>query len=110
MALFFATGAVCFFVGPFPGYASLVGEAADSVTFFVGSILFTAGGALQTCLSFHVRRAPGAGQTAWLAAIVQSAGTLCFNVTTYRACRRPSPALSTTSSSGDPMRWAQSVS
>lgn len=85
MALFFATGALCFFVGPFPGYAGLVGEAADSVTFFVGSILFTAGGALQTHLAFRVRRAPGAGQAAWLAAIVQSVGTVCFNVTTLRA-------------------------
>jgi hypothetical protein len=85
MALFFATGALCFFVGPFPGYAGLVGDAADSVTFFVGSIMFTAGGTLQTCLSFHLRRTPGAGQATWLAAVVQSAGTLCFNVTTYRA-------------------------
>jgi len=85
MALFFAAGATCFFVGPFPGYASLVGETADSVTFFVGSILFTAGGALQTGLSFQPRRTPGAGHAAWLAAIVQSVGTVCFNVTTYRA-------------------------
>jgi hypothetical protein len=85
MALFFATGAMCFFVGPFPGYAGLVGDAGDSVTFFVGSILFTAGGAIQTGLSFHARRVPGAGRAAWLAAIIQSVGTLCFNVTTFRA-------------------------
>jgi hypothetical protein len=85
MALFFATGSLCFLVGPFPGYTSLVGDTADAVTFFVGSILFTAGGALQTYLSFHLRHAPGAGHAAWLAATVQSLGTLCFNVTTYRA-------------------------
>lgn len=85
MALLFAAGAICFFVGPFPGYAALVGDTGDSVTFFVGSILFTAGGALQTCLSFRVRRAHGGGQAAWLAATIQSVGTLCFNVTTYRA-------------------------
>ena len=30
--------------GPFPGYVQLVGESADAITFFVGSILFTAGG------------------------------------------------------------------
>ena len=29
--------------GPFPGYVQLVGESADAITFFVGSILFTAG-------------------------------------------------------------------
>jgi hypothetical protein len=85
MALFFAAGSLCFLVGPFPGYASLVGDSADAVTFFVGSLLFTAGGALQTYLSFHLRHSPGAGQAAWLAATVQTLGTLCFNVTTYRA-------------------------
>jgi hypothetical protein len=85
MALFFAIGATCFVVGPFPGYASLVGDAGDSVTFFVGSVLFTAGGALQTRLSFPARRVPGVGRAAWLAAIIQSVGTLCFNVTTFRA-------------------------
>lgn len=85
MALFFAAGSACFFIGPFPGFASLVGDAADSVTFFVGSILFTAGGALQTSLAFPERHSPGAGRAAWLAAGVQWAGTLFFNATTYRA-------------------------
>jgi len=51
MALCFALGSTCFFVGPFPGYANLVGDAADGVTFFVGSILFTIGGALQSWLA-----------------------------------------------------------
>jgi hypothetical protein len=85
MALFFATGSLCFLVGPFPGYAQLVGAAADAATFFVGSILFTAGGALQTWLSFGERHVPGSGRAAWRAAAIQSAGTLFFNVTTYQA-------------------------
>jgi len=85
MALFFAAGSTCFLLGPFPGYANLVGDAADSVTFFVGSVLFTAGGALQTSLAFPARRADGAGRAAWWAAAIQSAGTLFFNVTTYQA-------------------------
>jgi YrhK-like protein len=85
MALFFGAGSACFFIGPFPGFASLVGDAADSVTFFVGSILFTAGGALQTSLAFPERHSPGPGRTAWWTATVQSAGTLFFNATTYRA-------------------------
>jgi len=38
MALCFALGSVCFLIGPFPGYANLVGDSADAVTFFVGSI------------------------------------------------------------------------
>lgn len=84
MAVCFATGSACFLVGPFPGYASLVGDTVDAVTFFVGSILFTAGGALQSSLAFPHRHAPSAGRAAWRAAAIQSAGTLFFNVTTYR--------------------------
>ncbi len=79
MALLFAVGSTCFLIGPFPGYVDLVGPEADAITFFVGSILFTAGGALQSWLAF-----PGRGAD-WWAAIVQSAGTLFFNVTTFRA-------------------------
>jgi hypothetical protein len=85
MALSFALGSTCFLVGPFPGYVQLVGESADGVTFFVGSILFTLGGALQSWLSWPERHSPGGGRAAWWAAIVQSAGTLFFNVTTYQA-------------------------
>jgi hypothetical protein len=85
MALFFASGSTCFFIGPFPGYASLVGDGADAVTFFVGSLLFTAGGALQTSLAFPARHSHGAGRAAWWAATIQSAGTLFFNATTYQA-------------------------
>jgi hypothetical protein len=85
MAVCFAIGATCFLVGPFPGYASLVGETADAITFFVGSIFFTSGGALQSSLAFAHRHARGAGRAAWWAATVQSAGTLFFNVSTYRA-------------------------
>src|ERR1044072_4639578 len=77
MALSFAIGSLCFLVGPFPGYAQLVGAEADAITFFVGSIFFTGGGALQVSLS---RTAPDR----W-AAIIQSAGTLCFHVTRCEA-------------------------
>jgi len=85
MALAFAIGSLCFLVGPFPGYLDLVGPSADAVTFFVGSVFFTAGGALQTWLAAPDRRLPGAGRAAWWTAVVQSAGTLFFNVTTFRA-------------------------
>jgi hypothetical protein len=85
MAACFAPGSACFLVGPLPGYAGLVGETGDAVTFFVGSILFTAGGALQCSLAYPLRHHPGAGRAAWWTATVQSAGTLFFNATTYRA-------------------------
>jgi hypothetical protein len=84
MALCFALGSTCFLIGPFPGYVQLVGDSADAITFFVGSILFTVGGGLQSRLAWPERRSPG-GRAAWWAAIVQSAGTLFFNVTTYQA-------------------------
>jgi hypothetical protein len=85
MAALFALGSACFVVGPFPGYAQLVGAQADALTFFVGSILFTAGGALQAAIAFPERHAQPAGPPAWRAAAVQLAGTLFFNVTTARA-------------------------
>jgi hypothetical protein len=85
MALFFALGSACFFIGPFPGYAQLVGANGDAVTFFIGSILFTAGGAFQTWIAFPERHSGAAGKAAWRAATIQSAGTLFFNVTTYQA-------------------------
>ena len=85
MAACFAAGSLCFFIGPFPGYVQLVGERADAITFFVGSILFTAGGALQTWLAAPARASDNAGRAAWRAAYVQSIGTLAFNVTTYQA-------------------------
>jgi YrhK-like protein len=85
MAVLFAAGSTCFLIGPFPGYANLVGDAADAGTFFAGSVLFTAGGMVQVVIAFPDRRTRQAGQAAWWAAAIQSAGTLCFNVTTYRA-------------------------
>jgi hypothetical protein len=79
MGLCFAAGSICFLIGPFPGYIDLVGPEADALTFFVGSILFTAGGALQSWISYEQ------GAAARWSALIQSAGTLFFNVTTYRA-------------------------
>jgi hypothetical protein len=79
MGLCFAAGSTCFLIGPFPGYIDLVGPKADALTFFVGSILFTAGGALQSWVAWRQ------GSAARWSALIQSAGTLFFNVTTYRA-------------------------
>ena len=85
MAWAFAIGSSCFLIGPFPGYQQLVGPEAAAVTFFVGSIFFTAGGALQSVLAWADRGQDPQGRAAWWVAIVQSAGTLFFNVTTFRA-------------------------
>ena len=85
MALAFAAGSTGFLIGPFPGYVELVGPVADAITFFVGSLLFTAGGALQVWLAALHRGDAGAGRAAWWTATTQFAGTLFFNVTTFRA-------------------------
>ena len=100
MAVCFALGSTCFFLGPFPGYVQLVGESADAITFFVGSILFTLGGGLQSWLAWSERRNPDGGRAAWWAAIVQSAGTLFFNVTTYEAMH-----VALTSAEYDKLVW-----
>src|SRR4051794_26106682 len=85
MATAFAVGSLCFVVGPFPGYLALVGPTADAVTFFAGSVLFTVGGGLETWDAAPRRRDRMGGRAAWEAAVVQSLGTLFFNVTTFRA-------------------------
>jgi hypothetical protein len=84
MAALFAAGSACFLIGPFPGYVKLVGATADAVTFFVGSILFTLGGALQTWLAIPHRHGTAGRAALWVGAI-QSAGTVFFNVTTFHA-------------------------
>ena len=91
MALFFAAGSVCFLIGPFPGYAGLVGSTAVAITFFVGSIMFTVGGALQVWLAFPDSGSPGPGRAALWAAGAQSAGTIFFNVTTFHALQTAPP-------------------
>ena len=85
MAALFAVGSLCFLVGPFPGYAELVGAAADALTFFVGSIFFTARRRAADLARLARRRARRRARGWWRSAIVQSAGTLFFNVTTFRA-------------------------
>jgi hypothetical protein len=100
MALLFVIGSTCFVVGPFPGYAKLVGDSADGWTFFIGSIFFTAAGAIQSWAAWATRHAGPTGPAGWQAAIIQSVGTVFFNFTTFRAL---STAVS--SSSYDRLVW-----
>ena len=100
MAALFAAGSLCFLIGPFPGYANLVGDKADAITFFVGSILFTGGGLVQTWLAGERRFTADGGRAAWYAASIQSVGTVCFNVTTYQAMH-----TALTSSEYDKLVW-----
>jgi hypothetical protein len=79
IGLLFALGSVCFLIGPAPGYVELVGSGADGVTFFVGSIFFTSASALQLAATPREQRAD------WWACVIQLAGTLFFNISTFDA-------------------------
>lgn len=87
-ALGFAIGSVFFFVGAMPWYANAVGAVGANATFAVGSIFFTTAGAITLLLSG--RKPPKPGTTRgdfldWWAAAIQLAGTVLFNVSTFRA-------------------------
>ena len=86
MALLFALGSTCFLVGPFPGYVQLVGD--DGRRASRSSSARSSSRRAARCRAGW----PGpsgarlsGGTRGWWSAIVQSAGTLFFNVTTYQA-------------------------
>jgi len=84
----FAIGSLCFLAGSLPFYADWAGAVWTGVTFFVGSIFFTAAALIQLLLS---GRRPPREQTNrpdradWWSAAIQFAGTLLFNVSTGAA-------------------------
>jgi hypothetical protein len=96
----FAVGSACFAIGVLPAYLDRVSPRVDGLTFFVGSILFTA----AAYLSFlEVVNSPGAVEAQpahhhrlrvagwrprsidWWATAIQLLGTLYFNVMTLLA-------------------------
>jgi hypothetical protein len=85
MGTFFAFGSLCFVAGPLSTYGNAVGARADAMTFFVGSVLFTLGGASQCVLAAPERPDRPAGLAGWRTAWIQSAGTLLFNLMTFAA-------------------------
>ena len=74
----FAAGSVCFAVASFASQWASAPRPAIGVTFFVGSIAFT----LASFLQFRTTP-PGPWRGDRLAAVVQLAGTLFFNVSTF---------------------------
>src|SRR5215217_3618606 len=98
----FIIGSALFALGSVPAYVNAVGTSADSVTYFVGSIFFTAASFAQLVQaqtpamtevdvdSQHQRapvrlRAWLPHDRNWLAAITQFPGTLFFNISTAAA-------------------------
>jgi len=84
IAIGFAIGSACFFIGPFPGFVQLVGEGADGVVFFAGSVFFTLAAGLEL-REATVRLGRWASNPSWWSAAIQFAGTLLFNVNTFDA-------------------------
>jgi hypothetical protein len=102
IAWLFIIGSSLFALGSMPAYLNAVGETADSVTFFIGSIFFTSASFAQLlqaqtpamteidAASEHTRapvrfRAWLPHDRNWLAAITQFPGTIFFNISTFAA-------------------------
>lgn len=99
VALLFAVGSSCFASASVPAFADLVGLRAVDTIYFVGSLFFTSAAWLQLLVSVGAVR-PGVRSrraarwrtlvrtprdAGWWAGVVQFAGTLLFNVSTYSA-------------------------
>lgn len=84
ISILFMIGSACFAIGAVPGYADAVGVTADGVTFFAGSLFFTAA-AFGQFLQARKTSAPGRRDSGWWAALVQLAGTFLFNASTLHA-------------------------
>ena len=102
IAWLFIVGSALFALGSVPAYINAVGTVADSVTYFVGSIFFTAASFAQllqaqtpamTAVDLDSQRRRAAVRLRawlphdrnWLAAITQFPGTLFFNLSTAAA-------------------------
>jgi YrhK-like protein len=94
-AILFIVGSFLFGLGALPSYAAAVGVHVCGLTFFVGSLFFTAASVLQYLgaaatipgprrQSFAVWAPRNLG---WLACVIQLAGTLWFNWSTANALR-----------------------
>jgi len=92
-AWLFMVGSSCFAVAALPGFASAVPDGVPGVVFFVGSIFFTSAGFSQLSQAMRPRWRTDRGMGRilqvrsidWWACVVQSAGTLWFNLNTYDA-------------------------
>jgi hypothetical protein len=105
VAALFVVGSFLFGLGSFPPYAGAVSATADALTYAVGSVFFTAAGALQF---LQTVRTPGTLDGAarrahpfwqpdridWWASGVQSIGTVLFNLSTFHVLTAASNAQS----------------
>lgn len=99
MAVLFAIGSACFAAAALPALADAIGPTTDNALYFVGSVFFTTAGLLQYAqvVGADDRSLRGARarlrrlatcsphRIDWLAAAVQTLGTLFFNISTGHA-------------------------
>lgn len=99
IAVLFAIGSTCFAVAAVPAVASGVGVRTDNLVYFVGSLFFTTAGLLLYAQVVGADAPDAAGRGGrvrrlfvvqphridWLAAAVQSVGTVFFNISTGHA-------------------------
>ena len=78
IGVLFAIGSRLLLRRAVPGFVNLVGSSADGVVFFVGSIFFTSAALIQLLASRRY-------SSDWWASLIQFAGTIYFNVDTFRA-------------------------
>jgi hypothetical protein len=77
----FMVGSACFAVASLPFAASLAHQGIVGITYFTGSVFFTAA-------AFEQLRASEPDSLGWWASVVQFAGTIFFNVSTFAAMKQ----------------------
>ena len=100
MAILFSFGSLCFLVGGVASQAAPDGASTIGVVFFTGSLFFTSAAYLQYAEAVNAARDLGARAAQgwrpasweprridWLSSLIQFAGTLAFNVTTFAAMK-----------------------
>ncbi len=95
IGVLFAVGSVLFALGTVPAYVRAVGDEADTVTYFIGSLFFTSAGFLTYREAVDAGSADGRPRRKvfvyephridWWATAVQLVGTLFFNASTGHA-------------------------
>jgi hypothetical protein len=93
-ATLFMVGSACFALGSAPGFSSVIPASVCGGIFFVGSLFFTSAGfsqfvqVINTPEPAHRRLvAVQLRRPDWWAAVIQSIGTLWFNINTFDALR-----------------------
>ncbi len=77
-------GSSLFALGSAQGVLHFGGPQTANLMFFIGAWFFTSAGLIQVYLSLPVREG-GRYRADWLAAVIQSAGTILFNLSTTGA-------------------------